>query len=131
MIEHTGYENLKMLIKDVLLYFDWCLTSPNYQYKKCMDTNTNVSKENLDVDSTAVKRLGQFFVLFHEISFTIKWKHEQGYIWNVFPFPSHKRVSLALNAPHPDKIALTNGVDKSEFAHFQTLRTFVVKFEKS
>ena len=29
---------------------------------------------------TAVKRLGQFFVLFHEISFTIKYKHEQGYM---------------------------------------------------
>ena len=27
--------------------------------------------------STAVK---QFFVLFHEISFTMKWKHEQGYM---------------------------------------------------
>ena len=30
--------------------------------------------------STAVKRLGQFFVLLRDISFTVKWKHEQGYI---------------------------------------------------
>ena len=29
--------------------------------------------------STAVKRLGQFFVLNREISFTMKWKHDQGY----------------------------------------------------
>ena len=50
---------------------------------------------------------------------------------NVFPFLSHKRVSLLLNAPHPDKIALTKGVNKSEFAHFQILRTFLVKFQKS
>ena len=40
---------------------------------------------------------------------------------NVFPFLSHKRVSLLLNAPHLDKIALTNGVSKSEFDHFQNL----------
>ena len=33
-----------------------------------------------DRGSTAVKRLGQFFVLFRKISFTMKWKHEQGYI---------------------------------------------------
>ena len=37
---------------------------------------------------------------------------------------SHKRVSLLLNAPHPDNIALTNGVYKSEFGNFQTLRSF-------
>ena len=30
--------------------------------------------------SNAVKRLGQFYVLFRDISFTVKWKHEQGYI---------------------------------------------------
>ena len=30
--------------------------------------------------STAVKSLGKFFVSFREISFTTKWKHEQGYI---------------------------------------------------
>ena len=30
--------------------------------------------------SIAVKRLGQFFILFRDISFTVKWKHEQGYI---------------------------------------------------
>ena len=28
----------------------------------------------------AVKRLGQFFVSFREISFTMKWKHEQRHI---------------------------------------------------
>ena len=50
---------------------------------------------------------------------------------NVFPFLSHKWVSLLLNAPHPDKIALTNGVNKSEFDHFHILRTFLVKFKKS
>ena len=30
--------------------------------------------------STEVKRLREFFILFHEISFTMMWKHEQGYI---------------------------------------------------
>ena len=34
----------------------------------------------LKLASNAVKRLGQFFVLFREISFTMKWKHEQRYI---------------------------------------------------
>ena len=47
----------------------------------------------------------------------------------MFPFLSHKWVSLLLNALHPDKIALTNGVKKSEFVHFQILRTFLVKFQ--
>ena len=35
-----------------------------------------------------------------------------------------KRVSLLLNEPLPDKIALTSGANKSEFPHFQKLRTF-------
>ena len=30
--------------------------------------------------STAVKRFGQFFILFRVISFTMKWNPEQGYI---------------------------------------------------
>ena len=87
----------------------------------------------LTVGSTAVKRLGPFFVLFREISFTMKWKHEHNScrVLNAFPFLSHERVSLLLNAQHLDKIALTNGANKSEFAHFQTLRTFLVKFQKS
>ena len=50
---------------------------------------------------------------------------------NVFPFLSHKWVSLLLNAPHLDKIALTDGVNKSEFDHFQILRTFLAKFKQS
>ena len=37
---------------------------------------------------------------------------------------------LLLNAPYPDKIALTNGVNKSEFDHFHILKTFLVKFKK-
>ena len=41
---------------------------------------------------------------------------------SVFPFLPHERVSLLLNVPHPDKIVLTNGVNKCEFAHFQILR---------
>ena len=69
--------------------------------------------------STAAKRLGQFFVLFREISgvisFTMKWNHEQGYtiiiIYIIYP-------------RHPDKIAMTQQVNKSEFAHFQILRSF-------
>ena len=48
----------------------------------------------------------------------------------MFPFLSHKRVSLLLSSPHPGKIALTNGVNKSEFDHFQILRTFLVKLKK-
>ena len=70
--------------------------------------------------STAVKRFGQFYVLFREISFTVKWKHQQGYLLsvNMFPFFSHKAFFLLLKVPHPDKIALTNGVNKSEFANF-------------
>ena len=51
--------------------------------------------------------------------------------YKAFPSLSHERVSLILNAPHPDKIALTNGANRSEFAHFQILRTFLVKFQKS
>ena len=47
------------------------------------------------------------------------------------PISLHKRVSLLLNTPHTDKIALTNGVSMSEFAHFQILRTFLVKFQKT
>ena len=47
------------------------------------------------------------------------------------PFPAHKRASLLLNVPHPEKIALTNGVNKSEFAQFQILGIFLVKFQKS
>ena len=35
-----------------------------------------------------------------------------------------KGLPYFLNVPHVDKIALTNGVDKSEFAHFKILRTF-------
>ena len=31
-------------------------------------------------ESTAVNRLGQVFVLFREILFTMNWKHEQGRI---------------------------------------------------
>ena len=31
--------------------------------------------------STAIKRLGQFFVLFREILFTVKQNGEQGYIY--------------------------------------------------
>ena len=92
--------------------------------------------------STAVKRLGQFFVLFRESSFTAnKWKHEQGHITriyikllsvNVFSFLSHKQVSLLLNAPHRDKLAFKNGANKFEFVHFQILRTFfLVKFQIS
>ena len=50
---------------------------------------------------------------------------------NVFPFLSHEQVSVLLNAPHLDKIALTNGVNKSELAHFQILRTFLVRTQKS
>ena len=81
--------------------------------------------------STAVKRLGEVFVLFREILFTMKWKHEQGCITiavecKCIPIS----LKLLLNAPHPDKVALTNGVNKSEFAHFQILRTFLVKFQK-
>ena len=45
-------------------------------------------------------------------------------------FLSHERVSLLLNAPHPDEIALTNCVNKSEFAHFQILRTLFSKVPK-
>ena len=48
----------------------------------------------------------------------------------MYSFLPNQRVSLLLNAPHPDKIALTNGVNKSEFVHFQILRTFLVKFQK-
>ena len=58
----------------------------------------------------------------------MNWKHEQGCITVAVEC---KRVSLLLNAPHADKIALTNGVNKSEFAHFQILTTFLVKFQKS
>ena len=78
--------------------------------------------------STAVKRLGQFFV------------HREVETWariniiaaesKLVPFPSHKRICLLWNAPYPDKIALTNGVNKSEFDHFQTLRISLVKFKK-
>ena len=39
---------------------------------------------------------------------------------NVFPFLSHKGVSLLLNASHPGKLALTNDANKAEFANFQT-----------
>ena len=86
----------------------------------------------IGIVSTAVKRLGQVCVLFREISFTMKWKHEQGnmsYLLsvNVFLFLSVERVSLRLNTPQPVK----NGVNKSEFAHFQILRTFLVKFQNS
>ena len=39
-------------------------------------------------------------------------------------FLLHKRVSsVLLNAPHPEKIALTNVAHKSKFPHFQILRT--------
>ena len=77
--------------------------------------------------STAVKRLGQFFFLFREISFsfTMKWKHEQGYYIKAveckcIPIFSHINGLLLLpSPPHPDNIALTNGVNKSEFANFQ------------
>ena len=48
----------------------------------------------------------------------------------LFYFLPHKRVSLLLNAPHSDKIALTNGVNQSEFAHFKLLRTFFSKVPK-
>ena len=47
---------------------------------------------------------------------------------NVFPFLSRNQV---LYTPHPDKIALKNGINKSEFAHFHILRTFLVKIQKS
>ena len=91
--------------------------------------------------STAIKRLGQFFALFREISFTMRWKNKQGYIYiiadqsllsvNLLSSFPHKRVSLLLNVLHSDKLALTNGVNKYEIAHFQVLRTFLVNFQKS
>ena len=84
--------------------------------------------------SNVSRRSLQVFVLFREILSTMNWKHEQGCITiavNVFPFLSHKRISLLLNAPHPDKIALTNVVNRYEFAHFQILRTFLVNFQKA
>ena len=43
------------------------------------------------------------------------------------PSLSHERVSLISNAPHPDKIALTNGANRSEIAHFQILFSKVPK----
>ena len=48
---------------------------------------------------------------------------------NLFSFLLPERASLLLNAPHPEKIALTSGAHKSEFHHFQYLE--LVKFQKS
>ena len=45
---------------------------------------------------------------------------------NIFSFLSNKRVYLL----HPEKIALANGANKSDFTHFQKRRTFQVKFQK-
>ena len=50
---------------------------------------------------------------------------------NAFPFLSRERVSLLFFTQHPDKIALTNGANNSEFAHFQTLTTFFRKVQKN
>ena len=45
----------------------------------------------------------------------------------MFSYFSHERKGFfTFNAPHPDKIALTNGVNKSKFALFQILRIFKV-----
>ena len=76
----------------------------------------------LVISSIAVNRLGQFFVLFREISFKMKWSHEQGYI----------KIAVECKCiPAPGQTALKNGVDKSEFAHFQILRIFFSKVPKT
>ena len=51
------------------LSWGFCRVQVNSALKSCLVTL-----------STAVKRLGPFFVLFREISFTMKWNHEQGNI---------------------------------------------------
>ena len=69
----------------------------------------------------------------------MKWNPEQGYIiiaveCKCIPISLTKKVFffffLLLNALHPNKIALTDGVEKSDFAYFQILKTFLVKFQK-
>ena len=84
---------------------------------------------SMDWRFTAVKRPEAVFVfLLREKSFTLTWKHQQGYVKqllrvNIF-FSSLKRDSLLLKCSAPKQNCFDNGADSRHFAVFKHLELF-------